>query len=80
MPEETDYPESIHKSMIYSILAGGKRLRPILVIAATEAVGGNRVDILPFAVAVEYIHTYTLRPYKSSSESRAKQKHGQSQI
>ena len=60
MPEETDYPESIHKSMIYSILAGGKRLRPILVIAATEAVGGNREDILPFAVAVEYIHTYTL--------------------
>ena len=60
MPEETVYPESIHKSMIYSILAGGKRLRPILVIAATEAVGGNREDILPFAVAVEYIHTYTL--------------------
>ena len=60
MPEETVYPVSIHKSMIYSILAGGKRLRPILVIAATEAVGGNREDILPFAVAVEYIHTYTL--------------------
>ena len=41
-------------------LPGGKRLRPILVIAAAEAVGGNRQDVLPFAVAAEYIHTYTL--------------------
>ncbi len=46
--------------MLYSILAGGKRLRPVLLIAAAEAVGGNRQDILPFAVATEYIHTYTL--------------------
>ena len=60
LPEETSYPESIHKSMLYSVLAGGKRLRPILVIASAEAVGGNRQDILPFAVAAEYIHTYTL--------------------
>ena len=60
LPEETSYPESIHKSMLYSVLAGGKRLRPVLVIAAVETVGGNRGDILPFAVAVEYIHTYTL--------------------
>ena len=60
LPEETNYPESIHKSMLYSVLAGGKRLRPVLVIAAFEAVGGNREDILPFAAAVEYIHTYTL--------------------
>ncbi len=60
LPEETSYPESIHKSMLYSVLAGGKRLRPVLVIAAAEAVGGSREDILPFAVAVEYIHTYTL--------------------
>ena len=60
LPEETSYPESIHKSMLYSVLAGGKRLRPVLVIAAVEAVGGNREDVLPFAVAVEYIHTYTL--------------------
>ena len=46
--------------MLYSVLAGGKRLRPVLVIAAAEAVGGNRKDVLPFAVAAEYIHTYTL--------------------
>ena len=60
LPDENSYPASIHKSMLYSVLAGGKRLRPVLVIASTEAVGGNRQDILPFAIAVEYIHTYTL--------------------
>jgi geranylgeranyl diphosphate synthase, type II len=60
LPKENTFPVSIHKSMLYSILAGGKRLRPVLLIAAAEAVGGNRQDILPFAVAVEYIHTYTL--------------------
>ena len=60
LPEEATYPESIHKSMLYSVLAGGKRLRPVLVIASAEAVGGNRQNILPFAVAAEYIHTYTL--------------------
>ena len=60
LPNEDTFPSSIHKSMLYSILAGGKRLRPVLLIAAAEAVGGNRQDILPFAVATEYIHTYTL--------------------
>jgi geranylgeranyl diphosphate synthase type II len=60
LPNENTFPASIHKSMLYSILAGGKRLRPVLLIAAAEAVGGNRQDILPFAVATEYIHTYTL--------------------
>ncbi len=46
--------------MNYSLLAGGKRLRPILVIAAAEAIGGSRDVVLPFAVAAEFIHTYTL--------------------
>lgn len=46
--------------MNYSVRAGGKRLRPILVIAAAEAVGGERRTVLPFAVAAEFIHTYTL--------------------
>ncbi len=46
--------------MRYSVLAGGKRLRPILVFAAAEAVGGDRRHVLPFAAAVEFIHTYTL--------------------
>jgi geranylgeranyl diphosphate synthase type II len=60
LPKENAFPVSIHKSMLYSLMAGGKRLRPVLVVAAAEAVGGNRQDILPFAVATEYIHTYTL--------------------
>ena len=46
--------------MSYSLLAGGKRLRPILVMSASEAVGGDRHSVLPFAVAAEMIHTYTL--------------------
>ena len=46
--------------MRYSLLAGGKRLRPVLVIAATEAVGGDCEAVLAFAVATEMIHTYTL--------------------
>tara|TARA_B100000686_G_C16652907_1_gene896552 strand:- start:458 stop:1243 length:786 start_codon:yes stop_codon:yes gene_type:complete len=46
--------------MRYSVFAGGKRLRPILVIASAEALGKSRNSILPFAVATELIHTYTL--------------------
>lgn len=46
--------------MRYSLFAGGKRLRPSLLIAAAEAVGGDRREVLAFAVAVEFLHTYTL--------------------
>ena len=60
LPRKNSYPESIHSAMDYSVTAGGKRLRPILVIAAAEAVGGDRQTVLPFAVAAEFIHTYTL--------------------
>ena len=60
LPQEKAYPESIHQAMRYSLLAGGKRLRPVLVMAASEAVGGDRHSVLPFAVAAEMIHTYTL--------------------
>ncbi|MGP0629207.1 polyprenyl synthetase family protein [Nitrospina sp. 32_T5] len=60
LPEPDTHPVSIHESMHYSLSAGGKRLRPTLLIAATEAVGGNRRDVLPFAVAAEFLHTYTL--------------------
>jgi geranylgeranyl diphosphate synthase type II len=60
LPNEGTYPESIHQSMRYSVLGGGKRLRPLLVIAAAETVGGGRDKVLPFAVAAELIHTYTL--------------------
>lgn len=57
---ETQFPQVIHEAMRYSVFAGGKRLRPVLVLAAAEAVGGDRERVLPFAVAAELIHTYTL--------------------
>jgi len=47
-------------SMRYSLLAGGKRLRPILLMAAAEAVGGKGEDYLTTACAIEMIHTYSL--------------------
>jgi geranylgeranyl diphosphate synthase type II len=50
----------ILKAMRYSLLAGGKRLRPILCLAATEAVGGKIELALPVACALEMIHTYSL--------------------
>jgi geranylgeranyl diphosphate synthase type II len=48
------------EAMRYSALAGGKRLRPILTIAAAEAVGGDAVRTMPVACAIEMIHTYSL--------------------
>jgi geranylgeranyl diphosphate synthase type II len=50
----------ISHAMAYSVMAGGKRLRPILCIAAAETVGGNRETVLPLACALELIHTYSL--------------------
>ncbi len=53
-------PTAIHQAMRYSIFAGGKRLRPVLVLAAAEAVGGQEEAVLPVACALEIIHTYSL--------------------
>ncbi len=50
----------IVQAMHYSLMAGGKRVRPVLCIAASEAVGGNADDVLPTACALEMIHTYSL--------------------
>jgi geranylgeranyl diphosphate synthase type II len=60
LPPETEIAETLHKAMRYSVFAGGKRLRPLLVIAGAEAVGGRMDDVLPTACAVELIHTYSL--------------------
>jgi geranylgeranyl diphosphate synthase, type II len=60
LPGQEVYPEVIQKSMRYSIFAGGKRLRPVFTLAACKAVGGNMEDALPFACAIEMIHTYSL--------------------
>jgi geranylgeranyl diphosphate synthase type II len=56
----TAYPPTIHEAMRYSVFAGGKRLRPILVIAGAEVAGGRMADVLPTACAFELIHTYSL--------------------
>ncbi len=53
-------PKSVREAMRYSIFAGGKRLRPILAIAAAEACGGRAKDVLKTAAALEMIHTYSL--------------------
>ncbi|MBF0320433.1 MAG: polyprenyl synthetase family protein [Nitrospirae bacterium] len=53
-------PEILHESMKYSILAGGKRIRPVLCLAAYETCGGDGEAIVPQAAAIELIHTYSL--------------------
>jgi geranylgeranyl diphosphate synthase, type II len=60
LPKANTKPATLHKAMRYSLFAGGKRLRPILCLAATEACRGNIDDALPLACALECIHTYSL--------------------
>ncbi len=60
VPKIGAYPPVIHESMRYSLFAGGKRLRPMLALAACDCVGGERKSALAFACAIEIIHTYTL--------------------
>ena len=60
LPKIDVLPPRLHQAMRYSIFAGGKRLRPVLVIAACEAVGGSPERGLPAACAIEMIHTYSL--------------------
>ena len=60
IPEQEALPPDVYEAMRYSLLAGGKRLRPMLVLAACEAMGGKREEALPFACAIEMIHTLSL--------------------
>ena len=61
VPAASVRPATIHRAMRYSLLAGGKRLRPILALAASETCGAKDLqNILPAACAVELIHTYSL--------------------
>ncbi|MBP3721425.1 MAG: polyprenyl synthetase family protein [Clostridia bacterium] len=53
-------PERLLEAMLYSLTAGGKRLRPVLLLAACEAAGGSCETALPYACALEMIHTYSL--------------------
>jgi geranylgeranyl diphosphate synthase, type II len=56
----SDCPAKLRESMAYSLLAGGKRLRPVLVLLACEACGGQMEAALPAACAIEMVHTYSL--------------------
>lgn len=60
LPPEDMLPATLHKSMRYSIFAGGKRIRPVLMFAACEAVGGLPETVVPTACAMEMLHTYSL--------------------
>jgi geranylgeranyl diphosphate synthase type II len=60
LPPESAWPPTIHRAVRYSLFAGGKRVRPLLALAATDAVGGHLPDAMPFACAVEMVHTYSL--------------------
>jgi geranylgeranyl diphosphate synthase type II len=60
LPPETQHPATIHHAMRYSVFAGGKRLRPALVLAAGASLGGDRDTLLHLGCAIEMIHTYSL--------------------
>ena len=60
MPPQSTPPERLHEAMRYSVLSGGKRLRPILALAAAESVGADSETVMQPAIAVEILHTYTL--------------------
>lgn len=59
--EEREVPQAtIYKAMNYSVNAGGKRIRPVIMLAAAELVSGSSDGVMPFACALEMIHTYSL--------------------
>ncbi|SHJ65356.1 polyprenyl synthetase family protein [Tepidibacter formicigenes] len=60
IPKIQGYQKTLFEAMKYSLDAGGKRLRPILLMESTSLVGGNIEDAIPFACAIEMIHTYSL--------------------
>src|SRR5690606_5653523 len=60
LPRGNARPATLHKAMRHSLFAGGKRLRPILCLAAAEACGGDIEAAMAPAVALECLHTYTL--------------------
>ncbi len=58
--EGHEAPPLLRQAMRYSALAGGKRLRPAMLLAAVDMLGGDRDEALPYAAAIEMIHTYSL--------------------
>lgn len=61
LPPLDSYPETLSRAMSYSVLAGGKRIRPIMLLTVYRLCGGEEIDsIYPIACALEFIHTYSL--------------------
>ncbi len=60
LPQQSEYPSEIFEAIRYSVFAGGKRLRPVLLLSACEALGGESEKAVDFACAIEMIHTYSL--------------------
>jgi geranylgeranyl diphosphate synthase type II len=60
LPDEDSMPQELHTAVHYSVFSGGKRIRPILCLAALEACGGDIATGMPTACALELIHTYSL--------------------
>lgn len=60
IPEVDHKSITLYEAMKYSLMAGGKRIRPILLLAACDFCGGSIEEALPYACAIEYIHTYSL--------------------
>jgi geranylgeranyl diphosphate synthase type II len=60
IPDIDQKSDTLYESMRYSLTAGGKRIRPVLTLAVCDMLGGDTVQALPYACAVEYIHTYSL--------------------
>jgi len=60
LPSEAEYPQSLYRAMRYAVFSGGKRLRPVLTLSVADAFGTDPKSLLPQAVALELIHTFTL--------------------
>jgi geranylgeranyl pyrophosphate synthase len=60
LPGEEEWPQELHRAMRYAVLAGGKRLRPILLRLGHRLAGGDPEQVLEVACAVELMHTYSL--------------------
>ncbi|HWR73966.1 MAG TPA: farnesyl diphosphate synthase [Nitrospirota bacterium] len=60
VPPPKTFPPKVFEAIRYSLFAGGKRVRPILAVAAAEALGAQIIGLLPIAASLELIHTYSL--------------------
>lgn len=60
LKERAQHPQTLHRAMRYGVFSGGKRFRPILALATGELFGAKRRSLLPFACALEMIHTYSI--------------------